>query len=619
MIAALASNIAEDDALSAAVLKGWAKTQTPIVSVSVPRQSSRFGRGSMKALNGFAAERKSVKRAVSREASGVPRQQSRQNTNSFSPFRQINALAEQMSALAAALGFGDGTSEEEVTAFLSKPQFSFVVLACATVHQSIHALRSAAGMPALEEGHLLTKSIHVIGVEDPAKPNSEEIATLFADRDVFYMPGGHAITRIDDVELCESIRWLIAAEQQPAPANHEWNRVSDITTLSMRKDRQVAVVRLDEAKIPSRTVMTALAAQPSDAPLLRIARGGKTATTYGDMLDFIAGAGDLRRLGVQPGDVVAYGAPPGGSAASGVAFLSIGAQTCGAPLSQGTTEPDAESALEQFNAKHLILFEGVHNPGITAAFTAYAATGRATLHMAVITGDDAPGMYTYTTVVAEAELARRLAAPALLNPEDGVCLMLRTSGTTSKPKGVPLMQGQIVVNGAILAATIGLKSDDVCYGIMPLFHIGGISASILCSLAVGASITCDGPYNPEMMAKALMDSVPKPTWYSSVPTIHNATVAYLKDNAEEYGVVDGVWKGSGLRMIRSGAAALTGPDGAALQKMYGGVPLFPTCKDLDPRSTRANARWLVGPLQPAVGTCACGCTWFTGSTSLPLK
>ena len=499
--------------------------------------------------------------------------------------------------------------------------FSFVITACAAVGQGIAELRFHAGLPPLEDGHMLTKSVHLVGVEDPFKTISEECAMLFHEREVFYIPGGHAITRTErnDAELCAAVHRVVTGRPTVAPAKHDWTRVSDITTLSMRQDVQVAVVRLDDSAIPALTVAEALSAQPADSPLLRIARAGDTATTYGDMLGFIAGAGDLRRLGVQPGDVVAYGAPPGGSAASGVAFLSIGAQTCAAPLPQGTSEPDARSALDQFNAKHLIIFEGVHNPGITEAFAAYAATGRATLHKAVIAGDDKPGIYEYTTVITEDELAARLAAPPLVNPKDGICLMLRTSGTTSKPKGVPLRQGQIVANGAILAATIGLRRDDICYGIMPLFHIGGISASILCSIAVGASITCDGPYNPEFMVKALRDSVPKPTWYSSVPTIHNATVAYLKDNKDEYGVVDGVWKGSGLRMIRSGAAALTGPDGAALQKMYGGVPLFPTCKDLDPRSTRANARWLVGPLQPAVGTCACGCTWCTGSTSLPLK
>ena len=337
----------------------------------------------------------------------------------------------------------------------------------------------------------------------------------------------------------------------------------------------MALVNLSGTPSDSR-IAAMLAAHPSDTPFLSIARAGATATTYGQVLKFLSpgGAGDLTKLGVKPGEVVAYMAPPGGSAASAMAFLSIGAQTCAAPLSQSTTEPDALSALEQFDAKHMIIFEGVAADGVAAAFKKYAATGAAHLHTATITGDSEPGMYTYTAAQTIGDQLDQLGQAALKNPTDGVVLMLRTSGTTSKPKAVPLRQGQIIDNGAVLAATIGLKSSDICYGIMPLYHIGGISASIMCSIAVGASIACDGLFNPEKMVEALMTE-PKPTWYSSVPTIHNATVAYLLDNAEKYGVKNGVWDGHGMRMIRSGAAALLAPDGAALARMYG-TPIFPT-------------------------------------------
>mmetsp|Transcript_4011 Transcript_4011/g.6002 ORF Transcript_4011/g.6002 Transcript_4011/m.6002 type:complete len:875 (-) Transcript_4011:291-2915(-) len=86
------------------------------------------------------------------------------------------------------------------------------------------------------------------------------------------------------------------------------------------------------------------------------------------------------------------------------------------------------------------------------------------------------------------------------------------------------------------------------------------------------------------MVDALAISSPQPTWYSSVPTIHNATVAFLKDSAgydskySTYGIDSkGIWgKGHSLRMIRSGAAALLGPDGDALAAAYGGVPVYPT-------------------------------------------
>ena len=77
-----------------------------------------------------------------------------------------------------------------------------------------------------------------------------------------------------------------------------------------------------------------------------------------------------------------------------LAFLSIMAQTTAAPLAPSTTESDALDLLEQFQAKHLILFDGVDNPGLDAAFGKMAASGRATLHMARIRSDsDKPGTF----------------------------------------------------------------------------------------------------------------------------------------------------------------------------------------------------------------------------------
>ena len=96
-------------------------------------------------------------------------------------------------------------------------------------------------------------------------------------------------------------------------------------------------------------------------------------------------------------------------------------------------------------------------------------------------------------------------------------------------------------------------------------------------------MSCDpDPFDPSRMVQALGLSNPKPTWYSSVPTIHNTTVSFLKNMAardEKYnrmGVgTNGIWaRGHSLRMIRSGAAALLGPDGEALAAAYGDVPVY---------------------------------------------
>ena len=72
------------------------------------------------------------------------------------------------------------------------------------------------------------------------------------------------------------------------------------------------------------------------------------------MLDFIEGGpGDLCRLYMQDGEVVAYGVPPGGGAVPALAFLSIMAQTTAVPLAPGSQESDVLYFCEYFNAKHL--------------------------------------------------------------------------------------------------------------------------------------------------------------------------------------------------------------------------------------------------------------------------
>ena len=120
------------------------------------------------------------------------------------------------------------------------------------------------------------------------------------------------------------------------------------------------------ADTPPGTLHALLAAQPPDAPCIREA--GFAPATYGALLAFISdgGGGDLRRLGVQPGDVVAYAAP-GGSAVAAVAFLTIASQAVAAPLDAALSKADAENALVQLRPRHLLVFAGEAADGLRAA------------------------------------------------------------------------------------------------------------------------------------------------------------------------------------------------------------------------------------------------------------
>lgn len=60
--------------------------------------------------------------------------------------------------------------------------------------------------------------------------------------------------------------------------------------------------------------------------------------------------------------------------------------------------------------------------------------------------------------------------------KEDVALFLHTSGTTSRPKGVPLNQGNLAASLENIALTYELTPEDRSYLVMPLFHVHGLMA-----------------------------------------------------------------------------------------------------------------------------------------------
>jgi acyl-CoA synthetase (AMP-forming)/AMP-acid ligase II len=130
---------------------------------------------------------------------------------------------------------------------------------------------------------------------------------------------------------------------------------------------------------------------------------------------------------------------------------------------------------------------------------------------------------------------------------DTVALLLHTSGTTSKPKVVPLRQRNLAMSIRSIAQTYGLGPDDVSHCVMPLFHVHGLVASTLTTLATGGTVLVA----PRFSATSFWsDTVTHgATWYSAVPTIHGILTA----RATEQAAPD-----HGLRFARSCSSALPG-------------------------------------------------------------
>jgi acyl-CoA synthetase (AMP-forming)/AMP-acid ligase II len=162
--------------------------------------------------------------------------------------------------------------------------------------------------------------------------------------------------------------------------------------------------------------------------------------------------------------------------------------------------------------------------------------------------------------------------------------MLHTSGTTSRPKLVPLSQRNITASANNIRTTLALTSDDVCLNIMPLFHIHGLIGGVLSSLSAGAYVCCTPGSNPVKFFTWL-DEV-KPTWYTAAPSLHRAIVARAARHA------DSVAR-SRLRLIRSSSAALRPELMGALERTFN-VPVLQSYG-----MTEASHQVASNPLPPA--------------------
>ena len=144
---------------------------------------------------------------------------------------------------------------------------------------------------------------------------------------------------------------------------------------------------------------------------------------------------------------------------------------------------------------------------------------------------------------------------------DELALLLHTSGTTSRPKLVPLTHANLAVSARNIGATLELTPVDRCLNVMPLFHVHGLVASLLASLAAGGSVTCTPGFHPLRMLDWLGES--DPTWYTAVPTMHQALLARIDGKPEPP---------ARLRFIRSSSAALPRPVLEGLERTFG-VPV----------------------------------------------
>ena len=254
-----------------------------------------------------------------------------------------------------------------------------------------------------------------------------------------------------------------------------------------------------------------------------------TYAEFGEEIERVAEL--LAGAGMQPGRAVSIALPNGLEFM--VVFLAVArAGAIAAPLNPAYTADEFKFYMEDAEAQLAILPMGEH-PAREAA----AELGVPTIEAAL---DDAG-----RTVLSRGgdTLTARRDAPAP-SPDD-VALFLHTSGTTSRPKGVPLTHGNLAASIKNIGDTYGLTPDDIAMVVMPLFHVHGLIGVSLSTLSTGGSLVVPPRFSASRFWGEQRDS--GATWYSAVPTIHQILLARADDEDAPH---------SSFRFIRSCSAAL---------------------------------------------------------------
>ena len=259
----------------------------------------------------------------------------------------------------------------------------------------------------------------------------------------------------------------------------------------------------------------------------------------------------LQSAGIGVGDRLAIILPNGPELAT--AFLSAAGCAAAAPLNPALTGQEIEFCLRDFQARALVVADGASG----AARDVAASLGLDVFDLRWAPGDPA-GCFELkgAPVASRPPITRGQTQPG---PDD-VGLVLHTSGTTARPKIVPLTHRNLAASAGHVREALRLGSADRCLNVMPLFHIHGLVACLLAPLSAGGSVCCSAGFNALRFMTDLDQS--EATWYSAVPTMHQAILARAAKNP-------GRGRANRLRFIRSSSAALPPRVLAELESVFG--------------------------------------------------
>ncbi len=232
-----------------------------------------------------------------------------------------------------------------------------------------------------------------------------------------------------------------------------------------------------------------------------------------------------------------------------IIFLAISEIATAAPLNPAYTASEVQFYMEDINAKYLITSE---EPKYKEAFKGCPSNA----HIITINYNNNEFCLIQNDNLKNKSIEKNSSKN---NNSDDVALILHTSGTTSRPKRVPLSHKNIYISIENISESYNLTSKDISLCIMPLFHIHGLVASTLSTLFTGGTIILPEKFNALNFWEIIRSY--KITWVSAVPAIHQTALTRIKTNSnpKEYT--------KNLRFIRSCSSPLSAQTMLEMEKI----------------------------------------------------
>ena len=294
------------------------------------------------------------------------------------------------------------------------------------------------------------------------------------------------------------------------------------------------------------TTLHDMVALQAPAAIAMMSPGG-VPLSYGAMNKLIAQTtAALNAMGIGRGDRV--GIVLSNCPEMATAFVAVASVCTAAPLNVAYRADEFEFYLTDLKAKALIVAVGSETPALAVA----VKLGVAVIYLKALPELGA-GSYE---LMSDQKGRASLPGPA---QADDVALILHTSGTTSRPKIVPLSHRNVCASARNISHTLQLTSADRELHVMPLFHIHGLIAGVLAPMAVGSMIFCTPGFNALKFFSWMKEC--KPTWYTAAPTMHQTILARAAGNMD-------VIEANPLRFIRSSSSSMPPQVIAELERVF---------------------------------------------------